>query len=79
MQLKEGGGFEMSMTEDELREAADKMRAYRSAKRKHPMTIRMEQGTIDKAKDLLGNGYTTVFRNLIIKALDHPEMLRDCL
>lgn len=67
------------MTEEQLAKAAAIARARRAAHRKSNLTIRMPQETIDKAKDLLGDGYTGVLRRLITKAINHPELLKDCL
>lgn len=67
------------LTAEELMQAAAIAKAKRAANRKSNLTIRLPQETIDKARALLGDGYTGVLRRLITKAVNHPEMLRDCL
>lgn len=67
------------LTDEQLAQGAAIVRARRAARKKQNVTIRIPQQTIDKAKKMLGAGYTSVLRRLIIKAVDHPEMLQDCL
>lgn len=67
------------MALEELQKVAALARARRAAQRKSNLTIRVPQATIDKAKALLGDGYTGVLRRLIVKAVEHPELLRDCM
>jgi len=67
------------LTDKQLAEVAAISRERRAAKRKNNVTIRIPQATIDKAKAMLGEGYTSVLRRLIVKAVDHPELLQDCL
>ena len=67
------------MTETQLAKAAEIARARRAARKKANLTIRVPQETIDKAKEMLGDGYTGVLRRLIVKAVDNPDMLKDCL
>lgn len=68
------------MTADDLKQAAAEVRKRRISQRKEKsLTVRVQSQTIDKARDLLGDGYTSVIRRLIVKALDHPEMLKGCL
>ena len=67
------------MSEAQLSEVAAIAKARRAARKKANLTIRMPKETIDKAKNMLGDGYTGVLRRLITKAVNHPEMLRDCL
>lgn len=70
----------VEMTANELRQAADEVRKQRVAQRKQKvLTVRVQPQTIEKARSLLGDGYTSVIRRLIVKALNHPEMLKDCL
>ena len=67
-------------TAADFRQAATAMRERRKqAHRKKTLTIRVKPETIEQARELLGEGYTGVLRRLIVKALDHPEMLKDCL
>ncbi|WP_294158852.1 hypothetical protein [uncultured Selenomonas sp.] len=67
------------MSPEEMKKVAAMARSRRAALRKSNLTIRIPQQTIDKAKELLGAGYTGVLRRLIVKAVDHPELLKDCL
>ena len=67
------------MTDEQLVKVATMAKARRMARKKNNLTIRMPQETIDKAKSMLGDGYTGVLRRLITKAVDHPEMLKDYL
>ena len=64
------------LTDEERARGAAIVRARRQ---KRNVTVRIPQHTIDRAKKMLGAGYTSVFRRLIVKAVDHPEMLKDCL
>ena len=68
------------LTDEELQKVAAMARGRRAAMhKKQNLTIRIPQQTIDKAKRMLGAGYTGVLRRLIVKAVDHPELLKDCL
>ena len=67
------------LTDEELKKVAAIARSQRASMRKSNLTIRIPQQTIDKAKKMLGAGYTGVLRRLIVKAIDHPELLKDCL
>lgn len=67
------------LTDEELKQFAALARERRSALRKNDSIIRVPHQTLDKAKKLLGDDYTSVLRRLIVKAVDHPEMLQDCL
>lgn len=51
----------------------------RSARRKKTISIRLPQETIDKAKSMLGEGYTTVLGRVLIMAVDHPDIIKQCL
>ena len=67
------------LTDEELKQVAKMARGQRASMKKINVTIRVPQQTIDKAKRMLGAGYTGVLRRLIVKAVDHPELLKDCL
>ncbi|MCI6084885.1 hypothetical protein [Selenomonas sp.] len=68
------------MTDAQIARAATLARGRRAAmQKKQNITIRVPQQTINKAKRMLGAGYTGVLRRLIVKAVDHPELLKDCL
>ncbi|MCI6086814.1 BrnA antitoxin family protein [Selenomonas sp.] len=66
------------LTDEQLARGAAIVRARRAAAKKENVTIRIPHETISKAKELLGNGYTSVLRRLIVKAVNHPELLEDC-
>lgn len=51
----------------------------RSARRKKTISIRLPQETIDKAKSMLGEGYTTVLGRVLVMAVDHPDIIKQCL
>ena len=51
----------------------------RSARRKKTVSIRLPQETIDKAKSMLGEGYTTVLGRVLVMAVDHPDIIKQCL
>lgn len=67
------------MTEEELKMVAAMPRGHRATKPKNNLTMHIPQQTIDKAREMLGEGYTGVLRRLIVRAVDHPELLKDCL
>ena len=66
------------LTDEELKKVAAMARSQRASMRKSNLGS-IPQQTIDKAKKMLGAGYTGVLRRLIVKAIDHPELLKDCL
>ena len=66
-------------TEEELALVAAMARKKRSAGRKKSVSIRLPQETIDKAKSMLGNGYTSVLGRVLVMAVDHPDIIKRCL
>ncbi|MBR1761241.1 MAG: BrnA antitoxin family protein [Schwartzia sp.] len=67
------------MTEDEMAVVAVMAKQKRSARKKKTVSIRLPQDTIDKAKSMLGEGYTSVLGRVLVMAVDHPDILKQCL
>ena len=67
------------MTEDEMAMVAAMAQRKRSARKKKTVSIRLPQDTIDKAKSMLGDGYTSVLGRVLVMALDRPDIIKQCL
>lgn len=67
------------MTEEEMNAVALMAQKKRSARKKKTVSIRLPQDTIDKAKSMLGEGYTSVLGRVLVMAIDRPDILKQCL
>lgn len=67
------------MTEEEMNVVALMAQKKRSARKKKTVSIRLPQDTIDKAKSMLGDGYTSVLGRVLVMAIDRPDIIKQCL
>ena len=67
------------MTEDEMAVVALMAQKRRNSRRKKTVSIRLPQDTIDKAKSMLGEGYTSVLGRVLVMAIDRPDIIKQCL
>ncbi len=67
------------MTEEEMAVVALMAQKRRNARKKKTVSIRLPQDAIDKAKSMLGEGYTTVLGRVLVMALDRPDIIKKCL
>ena len=68
-----------AMTAEECKLVAAIARKRREARKKKIISLRVPQETIEKAKALLGSGYTSVLSRVLVMAVDNPEIIRRCL
>ena len=67
------------ISSEEIALLASMAKERRYARRKKTISIRLPQETIDKAKSMLGDGYTTVLGRVLVMAVDHPDIIKQCL
>ena len=67
------------MTDDEMAVVALMAQKRRNARKKKTVSIRLPQDTIDKAKSMLGEGYTSVLGRVLVMAIDRPDIIKQCL
>ena len=66
------------LTEEQLQEFAEQAKEQRESRRKKVVALRISPQTLAKAKKF-GKGYTGVLSGILEKALNNPEILKQCL
>lgn len=66
------------LTSEELDEMRRIAVAQREARKREPISLRIDQESIRIAKSF-GDGYTSLMSRILYKALRDPEYIKDCL
>lgn len=66
------------MTEEQMKELKNIAQQRREEAKKTIISLRLNNKTLEKAKNL-GKGYTGVLSRLLDLAIEDPEMLKKCV